>query len=73
MDNNENLIYTLNQRGYYSIADINNTLTVGELIEILEQYDKSIPIYLSLNNGWNYGGLFENNFYLEDNEGNEIF
>ena len=42
------------------------TLTVGELIEILEQFDYDRPIYLRNDNGYTYGSITERD--IEDAE-----
>lgn len=44
-------------REAYSIADVRNTMTVGELIAYLQDYDEDTPIYLSHDNGYTYGGI----------------
>lgn len=33
------------------------TMTVGELIAYLEQFDDDSPVYLSHDNGYTYGGI----------------
>lgn len=43
--------YTPNQCG--------DTLTVSELISILEQYDDDMPVYLSNDDGYTYGNIGE--------------
>ena len=42
------------------------SLTVGELIEILEQFDYDRPIYLRNDNGYTYGSITERD--IEDAE-----
>lgn len=44
-------------REAYSLADVYKTLTVGELISVLQMYDDDLPVYLSHDNGYTYGGL----------------
>ena len=34
-----------------------STLTVGELIDLLEDYDESTPVYLSHDEGYTYGAV----------------
>lgn len=46
----------------YGIYQIRNTMTVGELISFLSDFDEDTPIYLSFDNGFTYGGITENNF-----------
>lgn len=54
----------------YSTDQIRNTLTVGELIEILEDFDPATPIYLGHDvqrYGWyTYGGILERDIYDDE-------
>lgn len=55
----------------YGIDQIRKTMTVGELIDFLGNYDEDTPVYLSFDNGYTYGGITESCFeddYEEDNE-----
>lgn len=55
----------------YGIDQIRRTMTVGELIEFLGNYDEDTPVYLSFDNGYTYGGVTEDRFeehYEEDND-----
>lgn len=65
----EKLIYSTFREGY-GIDQISRTMTVGELISFLEDYDEDTPIYLSFDNGYTYGGIiearFEENYDEED-------
>ncbi len=55
-------------RDGYSIGQIRKTMTVGELIEMLEcSFDDDEKIYLSFDNGYTYGGISETDF-LEHEE-----
>ena len=66
----EKLIYSTSREGY-DVNQINRTMTVGELIDFLAQYDEDTPIYLSFDNGYTYGGITEGRFeenYGEDND-----
>ena len=38
----------------YGIDQIRRTMTVGELINFLAQYDEDTPVYLSFDNGYTY-------------------
>ena len=44
-------------RSGYSVGQIENTLTVQELIEILSACDPDSKVYLSHDNGYTYGGI----------------
>ena len=48
----EKLIYSTFREGY-GVDQINRTMTAGELINFLAQYDEDTPIYLSFDNGYN--------------------
>lgn len=55
----------------YSPEQIDETMTVGELIEYLSQYDDEIPIYLTHDNRYTYGGITWDLFDMEEYDGNE--
>lgn len=57
----EKLIYQTFREGY-GIDQIRRTMTVGELIDFLGNYDEDTPVYLSFDNGYTYGGITENRF-----------
>lgn len=66
----EKLIYSTFREGY-GTSQIRRTMTVGELVDVLSQYDEDTPVYLSFDNGYTYGGITEERFeedYGEDNE-----
>ena len=55
----------------YGIDQIRRTMTAGELINFLAQYDEDTPVYLSFDNGYTYGGITEGRFeedYGEDDD-----
>lgn len=54
----EKLIITARRNGY-STRQCGRTLTVGELKELLENYDEETPIFLSHDNGYTYGSVRE--------------
>ena len=59
------------RREGYGTDQIKNTMTVGELIRFLEEYDEDTPLYLSHNNGYTYGAILENRFDEEYDDGEE--
>lgn len=64
------LTYSTFREGY-GIDQVRRTMTVGELIAFLEDYDEDTPVYLSFDNGYTYGGITESRFeedYGEDGE-----
>lgn len=50
------LLLNVNRTGYETSQC--KTITVGELIGMLEDYDEDTPIYFSNDNGYTYGGLW---------------
>lgn len=63
------------QREGYSTDQIMHTMTVGELIAYLEQFDDDSPVYLSHDNGYTYGGIRQeritDDFVDEEDYGDE--
>ena len=64
------LIIEANREGY-ALNQIHRTMTVGELISMLEQYDEDAPVYLGHDRQsygfYTYGGITEQCF-SEDEE-----
>lgn len=58
------------EREGYSLSQCYKTMTAGQLIEVLQQYDEDTPIYFSHDNGYTYGSLRGENidFRYEDDE-----
>ena len=56
------------KRNGYSTNQCGRTLTVGELISILEGYDEDTPIYLRNDGGYTYGSIEEYDIELRDEE-----
>ena len=58
------------QREGYALNQITSTMTVGELIAYLEQFDEDIKVYISHDGGYTYGGIrakdIEEDWYDED-------
>ena len=53
-------VYIDAQRNAYSVEDIYQTMTVGELIHYLqENFDEDSPIYLSHDDGYTFGAITE--------------
>ena len=67
----EKLIYNI-FREDYGIDQIRHTMTVGELISFLSDFDEDTPIYLSFDSGYTYGGITEDRFEgMNNNEEDE--
>ena len=59
----EKMILTINaHREGYAPDQIASTMTVGELIEFLNNFDEDEKVYLSHDNGYTYGGITASRF-----------
>ena len=56
------------ERQGYASDQIRNTMTVGELISYLEQFEEDTPVYLKHDRGYTYGAIKESRFEDEDVE-----
>ena len=50
-------VYIDSRRDGYSPSQCHDTMTVGELIDILSQYDEDQPVYIRNDNGYTYGSV----------------
>ena len=70
----ENLILNTKRQGY-GTDQCGTTLTVGELIELLQDYDEDMKIYFGNDyrgSYWyTYGSITEDDFYLESEDNKE--
>ncbi len=66
----EKLIIETEREGY-ATDQVEKTMTVGELIELLHYYDEDAPVYLSFDGGYTYGGLRAGRFDLQEDEPEE--
>lgn len=66
-------LYMDGRREVYDPKDIRHTLTVGELIELLQGFDEDAKVYISNDNGYTYGSVTEDSFteYSEEEEDEE--
>lgn len=61
-------LFIQGRRDGYSPDQCGKTMTVGELIALLEDYDEDTKVYLSNDNGYTYGRISRNSFEeVEDN------
>ena len=61
-------------RDGYSIDQVDETITVGDLIYFLEDYPDDTPVYISYDRGYTYGGISEDDLslkYVEEEEEEE--
>lgn len=66
----EKLILKADRQGY-STGQCGSTMTAGELIAYLEDYDEDTKVYLSHDNGYTYGSISEQDFSEEYDEDGE--
>ena len=59
-------LYINANRTGYAPDQIRHTMTVGELIGYLEQFDKDAQVFLKHDGGYTYGGITE--WCFEDGE-----
>lgn len=64
------VLFIEGKRNGYGIDQCGETLTVGELIELLQDYDEDTPIYLRNDSGYTYGSITERD--IEQTEVTEI-
>lgn len=65
----EDLVLFINTRANgYAIEQCGDTLTVGELIKLLEYYDEDRKIFFRNDNGYTYGSVYLEDFSDEENE-----
>ena len=60
----EALFINANNNGYEP-SQCGRTITVGELIDLLSDFDEDMPIFLKFDNGYSYGSIREDDF-IED-------
>lgn len=60
------------RRDAYSPSEIGNTLTVGELISILENYDEGMPVIMSHDSDYSYGGIVADNIDTDEDESEDL-
>lgn len=69
------MVLTINgRRDGYALDQIENTMTVGELMNLLSDYDEDTPVMINNDNGYTYGAVRWDSFreeYDEDEEDEE--
>ena len=55
-------LYIEGRRNGYSPEQCGRTMTVGDLIAYLEQFDEGAEIYISNDNGYTFGNITEDSF-----------
>jgi hypothetical protein len=58
-------------RSGYDIDQCGRTLTVGELIEMLSEFDENMPVYIQNDRGYTYGHIREEDIIEAENSDEE--
>ena len=66
-----NALFITGKRNGYSPEQCGRTLTVGELIELLEECDEDSPVYLKNDGGYTYGSITRYDFEMRIDEEEE--
>ena len=66
-----NALFIEGKRNSYGIDQCGKTLTVGELIELLSDYDEDTPVYLRNDNSYTYGSITERDINTPEDLGME--
>lgn len=69
-------VFIEGRRDGYSPDQCKKTMTVGELIAMLEDYDEDAKVYLKNDNGYTYGSITANSIdadesYDDEEEGDD--
>lgn len=59
------------RRDGYSFDQIENTMTVGELMNLLSDYNEDTPVMINNDNGYTYGAIRWDSFREEQDEEDE--
>lgn len=68
---NQTKVFITGKRNGYAPEQCGKTLTVGELIELLAEYDEDSPIYLKNDGGYTYGSITAYDIEADYNEEEE--
>ena len=65
-------VFINGRRDGYDVEQCGKTMTVGELIEYLAEFDEDSPVYLRNDNGYTYGRITQDDingdYAFEDDE-----
>jgi hypothetical protein len=62
------VLYIEGRRNGYGPEQCGRTMTVGELIDFLKQFDEDTEIFLKNDAGYTYGNITEESFEEDDDE-----
>ena len=61
-------LYINANRTGYAPDQIRHTMTVGELIDALREFDEDAQVYLRHDGGYTYGGITEQRIYTSEED-----
>lgn len=64
-------VFIEGRRNGYSPEQCGRTMTVGELIGFLEQFDEDAEVFINNDNGYTYGSITESSFEEREEEDEE--
>ena len=64
-------VFIEGRRNGYSPEQCGRTMTVGELIGFLEQFDEDTEVFINNDNGYTYGNITESSFEEREEEDEE--
>lgn len=64
-------VFIEGRRDGYSPEQCGRTMTVGELIGFLEQFDEDAEVFINNDNGYTYGSITEYSFEEREEEDEE--
>lgn len=59
-------VFLNTNRTGYDPEQCGSTLTIGELIEVLEEYDEDLPVYFRNDDGYTYGEIEERDINMRE-------
>lgn len=62
----KNALYINGNRNGYEPEQCGRTLTVGELIDLLQEFDEDRPVYLRNDDGYTFGSIVESDFSVSE-------
>lgn len=65
------ILFINGNRNGYTVKQCSNTLTIGEMIAILQEYDEDTPVYLRNDDGYTFGRILDDDIWLGDDEDEE--
>lgn len=61
-------VFIEGRRNGYTTDQCGKTMTVGELIEFLQDFDENAPVYLNNDRGYTFGSITDSSFEVDSEE-----